>query len=56
MDEHVAAIGATDATVQRLSVRQQTLLYSVCRPCFYCVEKLMASFEDGGYKYLFAGP
>jgi hypothetical protein len=28
----------------------------VCRPYFCCVEKLTASFEDGGYKYLLAGP
>jgi hypothetical protein len=36
--------------------RQHTLLYSVCRPHFYCVEKVTASFEDEGYKYLLAGP
>jgi hypothetical protein len=57
MVEHVAAVGATDAIVQRLSVRQQTLLCSVYRPPhFCCVEKLTASFEDGGYKYLLASP
>jgi hypothetical protein len=28
----------------------------VCHPRFCCVEKLTASFEDGGYKYLLADP
>jgi hypothetical protein len=28
----------------------------VYRPRFYCMEKLTASFEDEGYKYLLACP
>jgi hypothetical protein len=43
---------ASDARVSVCQVGDRR----ICRPYFCCVEKLTASFEDGGYKYLLVGP
>jgi hypothetical protein len=54
----------SDRRVCRVREEVSDARVSVCRVVdrrvyrlrFCCVEKLMASFEDGGYKYLLAGP
>jgi hypothetical protein len=63
---HVAHVRATDAGQRVCRVHEEAsdarvsvcrvVDRRVCRPRFYCVEKLTASFEDGSYKYLLASP
>jgi hypothetical protein len=53
--EHMAAVGATDATVQHLSVRRQMLLCSVCRPRKLPTKVSNGSIRLWAYEYLLTG-